>query len=65
MSEDIEAHDLGAHVAVCSERYKSIKTRLARIEAIVAGAFVAVLGAMVWVIRLLLDLIAQLQFPLP
>ncbi len=35
MSEETESENLEVHVAVCSERYKSLSQRLDRIERIV------------------------------
>lgn len=49
--EDLRAHgegaDLRAHVAACSERYKTIFNRLARIERIMLGTAAGVIGLLV------------------
>ena len=51
---------LSAHEAVCAERYLGINARLKRIEVIGIGATATIIGAMGWVINLLIGLVARL-----
>ena len=51
---------LDTHEAVCAERYLGINARLKRIEVIGIGATATIIGAMGWVINLLIGLVAKL-----
>ena len=51
---------LDTHEAVCAERYLGINARLKRIEVIGIGATATIIGAMGWVINLLIGLVARL-----
>jgi hypothetical protein len=57
---DIVETKLSAHEVICAERYRGINARLKRIEVIGIGATVTIMGAMGWVIDLLIGLVAKL-----
>jgi hypothetical protein len=58
-SEIVETK-LSAHEIICAERYRGINARLKRIEMIGITAAGTIIGAMGWVISLLIGLVAKL-----
>jgi len=56
MIDDAEKKSLEVHVVACGERYRTIFNRVRRIEGVLLGAVVGLIGAMWWVIQKLADI---------